>query len=152
MRSTMSGMLDLWMWPLHTVRLMGDATETMLGAQRVVAARLPTIAAAARNPWTADHAELGRMITEKVDAAGLSGRAASSAIAGAQKAANANLAAAARLARGDMLWPTDWMTLAAGNVAAASAMMTMPAAALAPISSRVAANDRRLGRGRHPKG
>ena len=144
MPSTMNAMLDLWMWPVHAARLMGDATETMLGAQRVVAARMPTIAAAARNPWTADHAELGRMVTEKVHAAGLSSRAASTAISGAQKAAHANMAATARLARGEMVWPAEWMTLAAGSIAAASAMMTMPAAALAPFSSRVSANDRRL--------
>ena len=59
-----SGMV-LWMWPLTAVRLASDWVETMTIARTVIDARMPMIAAAWTNPFTANHSELTRMVTEK---------------------------------------------------------------------------------------
>jgi hypothetical protein len=44
------------------------AGETMLAANTVIGSRVGTMGAAARNPATADYAELARMVPEKVEA------------------------------------------------------------------------------------
>lgn len=51
------------------------AAETLDGASRVVAARSAIIGEAIVSPWTADYAELGRMIPEKMEAFALAGSA-----------------------------------------------------------------------------
>ncbi len=52
------------------------AAETFGGAQTVVAVRSAIIGEAMQSPWNADHAELGRMIPEKVDTLARAGSAA----------------------------------------------------------------------------
>lgn len=52
------------------------AAETFGGASKVVAARGAIIGEAMQSPWTADHAELGRMIPEKIDTLSRAGSAA----------------------------------------------------------------------------
>ncbi len=137
--------MDLWMWPLQAARLGSDWMETLAATQRVITARLPTIASAMQNPFTADHGELNLMVTEKVGALRSSGRAVDEAGAVLRRAADANARAFGRMAGGGVLWPADWMRLAEGNLAAAAALAALPAATLAPVHKRVTANDRRLG-------
>lgn len=60
----------LWMWPLTAVRLASDWVETMTIARTVIDARMPMIAAAWTNPFTANHSELTRMVTEKNERVG----------------------------------------------------------------------------------
>ena len=146
MTRTTQSVADLWLWPLQAARLGGAWAETMLAAQRVVAARMPTIASAMQDPLRADHAELNLMVSEKVGAFQLSGQAVNTANAVVRRAADANARALGRMAGGGVLWPADWMMLAEGNWAAFSAMAALPAAALAPVHKRVTANDRRLRR------
>lgn len=146
MTTTTNPIAELWMWPLHAARLGSDWMETMLATQRVISARLPTIASAMQNPLAADHVELNRMVSEKVSAFGQSGRSVQTAGAVVRQAADANARALGRMAGGGMLWPAEWMALAEGNLAAMAAMAALPAAALAPVHSRVTANDRRLRR------
>ena len=52
------------------------AAETFGGANTVVAARGAIIGEAMQSPWTANHAELGRMIPEKIDTLSRAGSAA----------------------------------------------------------------------------
>lgn len=52
------------------------AAETFGGANKVVAARGAIIGEAMQSPWAADHAELGRMIPEKIDTLSRAGSAA----------------------------------------------------------------------------
>lgn len=146
MANAAQSVMDLWLWPLSAARLGSQWAETMLATQRVIAARLPTIASAMQNPMAADHAELGLMVSEKVGAFRSSGEAVTSAGAVVRRAADANARALGRMAGGGMLWPADWMRLAEGNIAAASAMAALPAATLAPVHKKVTANDRRLRR------
>jgi len=53
--------------------------ETLSAASKVIAARTPIIDAAMRSPLDADHAELARMVPEKVDAFSRAGAATISA-------------------------------------------------------------------------
>lgn len=137
--------MDLWLWPVQAARLGSDWMETMAATQRVISARLPTIASAMQNPLAADRRELNLMVSEKVGAFGLSGDAINAAGAVVRRAADANARALGRMAGGGVLWPADWMRLAEGNLAAAVALAALPAATLAPVHKRVTANDRRLG-------
>jgi hypothetical protein len=139
-------MAVLWTWPLEMWRFGTAMMETMTGAQRVISARLPVIAEAMRDPLSADHRELTRMVSEKVTAFGVSGRSAVAAGETVRRAATANAQAMGRLAGGGMLWFDDWMRLAQGNIAAAAALTTLPATALAPLHAGVKANDKRLRR------
>ncbi|WP_432769858.1 MAG: hypothetical protein HEQ22_03685 [Sphingopyxis sp.] len=59
---------------LHTTSV--HAAETFGGATKVVAARGAIIGEAMQSPLTADHAELGRMISEKIDTLSRAGAAA----------------------------------------------------------------------------
>jgi hypothetical protein len=138
--------LTLWSWPLATARWSSDMVEMMMGAQRVVAARMPTILSAMQNPIAADRVELNRMVSEKVGAFNASGASVTAAGSAVHRAADANARALGRMAGGGILWPQDWMRLAESNLAAMAAMAALPTTTLAPIRSGVKANDRRLQR------
>lgn len=56
------------------------AAETINGAGRVVTARSSIIGNAVRSPWTADYAELGRMLPEKIEALSRAGSAAAAGL------------------------------------------------------------------------
>ena len=136
----------LWFWPLRAARLGTDVAETMMGAQRVISARMPTISDAMRKPLAPDHAELGLMVSEKVEAFDRSGKSMVAAGGVICRAVVSNAKTLGGLAGGRMLWPNEWMRIAENNMAAAAALVTLPAAALAPIHREVVANDRRLSR------
>jgi hypothetical protein len=137
---------NLWSWPMDAMRLWSDTADTMLGAQRVISLRWPTVMTAMLDPLSADHREINRMVSEKVTAFQSSGRSIAEAGGTMKRAMNANTQAAQRLSRGDLLWFDDWIRLSEANVAAMTAAMAAPALALAPIKRRVASNDRRLRR------
>ncbi|UAK25711.1 hypothetical protein [Sphingomonas nostoxanthinifaciens] len=137
-------LLALWGWPLESVKLGTAMMETMVGAQSVIFARLPVIGMALTDPLNADHRELGRMMTEKVSAFRTSGKSVGKAGGLAREAATSNAKAFHALVGGGLLWPADWMRLFEANLAAAAALATLPAIALAPLHQGVIANDRRL--------
>lgn len=142
--SAYSDTVAVWFWPLDAIRVASDLTDTLLGAQQVVTARLPKIAQAIQTPWAADRPELSRMLNEKAAAFSSSGRAAEAAGLIVCTAAQANVRIIEKLARGSWLWPTDWIDVAKQNLAATAALLTLPAATLAPVRDTVSANKRRL--------
>lgn len=146
MASLTENAFALLMWPVQAARLGSDLVETAAGAQRVIAARLPTIASAMRNPLTADHGELRQMVTEKLGAFRSSSRSLSAANAVVQRASSANAQALGRIAGGGLLWPSDWVRLAERNLAAVAAVAALPSETLAPYHAGVSANDKRLKR------
>lgn len=146
MPSVTENAMTLWSWPLATARWNCDMAEMMMGAQRVIAARLPTIVAAMQNPIAADHVELNRMVSEKVGAFNASGESVTAAGGAVHRAADANARALGHMASGRILWAQDWMRLAERNLAAMAALAALPTATLAPLRSGVKANDRRLRR------
>lgn len=146
MPSMSENAVTVWNWPLASAQWGRDMAEMMLGAQRVVAARMPTILSAMQNPIAADHAELKRMVSEKVGAFNASGRSVAAAGDAVHRAADANARALGRIAGGGVLWPQDWMRLAERNLAALAALAALPTTTLAPLQSGVRANDKRLRR------
>ena len=146
MPSITDNAMTVWNWPLAAVRWNSDVMEMVMGAQRVVAARVPTILSAMQNPIAADHVELNRMVSEKVRAFDASGKSITAAGDAVHRAANANARALGRMAGVGVLWPQDWMRLAESNLAAIAAMTALPTATLAPLQSGVKANDKRLRR------
>lgn len=85
------------------------------------------------------------MITEKVSAAKGSQRAFASADSRMWRAARANVDAWSTLARGRWVQPDVWLRLTEYNLAAAAAMIALPAATLAPFHKAVIENEKRLG-------
>lgn len=144
MPSVTDNAMTLWNWPMAAAHWNKDVIDMMFGAQRVVAARMPTIAAAMQNPLAADHVELSRMVSEKVGAFTTSGKSIEAAGDAVQRAGSANARALGKMASGNIVWPTEWMRLAESNLAAAAAMAALPTATLAPLQDGVKANDTRF--------
>lgn len=125
------------------------AAETLDGANRVVAARSAIMGQAFVSPWTADHAELGRIIPEKIEAFALAG----SALA-AVWWDNGSLWMKHMQHLGIMAMrgrpPTGAELADLGQRSAVLALRSVEAAAklgsagLAPVRTQVRANDRRL--------
>lgn len=146
MPTPLENVVALWLWPLNAIQLGGDMMGAMASAQRVIAARLPTLVAAAHDPLGADHAEMRLMVTEKVGAFGTSARSMKASSDAVHRATNANARALGRVAAGHILWPGDWMALVEKNLAAAAALAAAPAAAFAPLHRGVTVNEKRLRR------
>lgn len=143
MRS-IEGLTALWLWPWTVAQTQRALVETALGAQKVVAARLPIIAAATKEPWSADYPELFRMVGEKSDAFGLSQRKVTAAARKIRFAGEANARDFGRLTGGTWLGPADWIAMAERNLAAWSALASLPGDALAPVHRRLVSNERRM--------
>jgi hypothetical protein len=145
---------------------MRDLGEMQLAAARTIGLRVPMIAAAMRDPRLLADPELARMVTEKVDAAGLVAAAAAPQLAlPAVHAARWMSEQAAlwsrTLADVGVLTPspggawTRWQKVAEGvtliNAAYVAAMLGTMAelgrVTLAPVHEAAMANARRLGRG-----
>ncbi|MEO5866332.1 MAG: hypothetical protein ABIS14_16130 [Sphingomonas sp.] len=127
--------------------------QTGAASEAVIAARSQTIGDAIRSPWTADYAELSRMVPEKTAAFGRSGSAMMSGLLRMQSDYLDQLRYAGGLmARGRPLTPDEWVGWSSRS--AAYAMRTFEASsrlgrdALAPIHKTATANARRLGTGR----
>lgn len=138
--------MALWMWPLTMAKLSSDWMETVSSAAHVVDTRLPMIAAAWQNPFTANYPELSRMVTEKTEAFGRSGRSVATAQGSIRRASEANARALGKLSGGQMLGFAEWAGIFERNLEIAATMLAMPTKALAPVHGRATANSRRLGR------
>jgi hypothetical protein len=120
------------MWTLG-MRSAQMAFETFEASARVINHRTPLIQAAARNPLTADHAELGTMVTEKMAAFSQAGIAAMTGMATLQR-----------------IW-LGALTAGGARAGSGSARMLEQAnrsmvQAMTPIHKAATANARRLGR------
>lgn len=138
--------MALWMWPLTMAKLSSDWMETMTSAAHVVDTRMPMIAAAWLSPLTANHTELSRMVSEKTDAFGRSGRSITAAQGSIRRASKANARALGKLSGGQFLGFSEWTGIFERNLEIAATLLAMPTNALAPVHGRATANSRRLGR------
>ena len=132
----------LWTNWLRAGRLVG---ETIEASQTVIARRGETIADAARDPFTADHAELTRMVTEK----GAAFAKAGTSMAGDWAAMQADLSAQVRAMSALWLGGRLPSAAAAGAMLDRSARINQRALAsgvkaLRPIHATATANQRRL--------
>ncbi len=128
-------------------------SETMSASQRVIDSRTSLMRNAVADPMRADHAELGRMVPEKVAAFSTAG----DAMMKGWFAWNDAVFAEARhlgtmAARGRTPTPFEWMTLwsrgAEFGVAATERSARVGASALAPVHAKATSNARRLERRR----
>jgi hypothetical protein len=141
---------SIWTAPLEFTRTAIAAGETAMHAQAVIAARTPTLWAAAWNPWTADYRELGLMVSEKVGAARRSARSASASQATMRRAMNGQAAALKQVSGGGFLTPFDWWAVAERNMTIAASLIMLPGEMLKPFHAGVTANAKRLGVARGP--
>lgn len=137
-------LLSLWTWPWELARANIALAETLIAAPAVVSARLPAIGEAIANPWTADYRELSLMVTEKLDAFGLSHASVTSAGNKLKAVGEANARDLGRLSGGTPLWPADWLRIAERNLDLFATMTTLPGRAVRPIHRSATANARRL--------
>ncbi|MEJ7926921.1 hypothetical protein WG908_09160 [Sphingobium sp. AN641] len=127
------------------------ALETMGAANDVVTARTAIIGSAMRSPHLTDHAELARMVPEKINALSRAGSDTMSAWWSGQAAWTGPMRDVALMTmRGR--WPTPGELVRLGNGMTRLALETldaparMSAAALAPIHRKATGNARRLRR------
>jgi len=126
------------------------AAETFGGANKVVAARGAIIGEAMQSPWTADHAELGRMIPEKIDTLSRAGSAAATIWWDSQTAWMKHFQHLGTMAmRGRLATPAEIADLGERSATlmlqSIEATVRLGAASLAPVHRQVATNVRRLG-------
>ena len=133
---------------LHTTGVR--AAKTLGGANKVVAARGAIIGEAMQSPWTADHAELARMIPEKIDALSRAGSAAATIWWHSQTAWMRHFQHLGTMAMRGRL-PTAVEIADLGERSATLMLHSIEATArlgavsLAPVHRQVATNVRRLG-------
>ncbi len=129
------------------------ASQTLSASRDVIDKRSALIGSAIANPLTADHAELGRMLPEKVAAFS----AAGTAFWSGWLAWNTALMAEAEhmrvmASRGRAPTPSEWMALAARSAAfgvkSAESGARIGSATIAPVHAKAVSNARRLNRPR----
>ena len=129
--------------------------ETLDASRKVIDTRTDMMKAAMTDPLCADHAELGRMVPEKLAAFSTAG----SAMMDGWMAWNQALLAEAThigtmASRGRPPTPFEWLALASRSaefgVAATERSARVGAAALAPVHAKATANARRLKRRKRP--
>jgi len=127
------------------------ASETMTASGDVVAKRSAIIGTAMTTPFSADHAEIGRMVPEKLEAFSQSGAAMIGEVYAMQMAWMAEAQHMGALAmRGRMPTMTELATLSSRNAAFAVRSIertaSLGATALAPIHAAATGNAKRLSR------
>jgi|KBSSwiStaDraftv2_1062776.scaffolds.fasta_scaffold1389372_1 hypothetical protein len=141
-----ANVLKLWCMPIESVTMAERLFEMNLAAPQVLATRIPLLAFAAANPLLADYREITLMVSEKVDAFGLSQRSVAKAGSALKDAAVANAWDIGRPARGSLFGPGEWLRVLERNVAVLSLMGALPMKALAPVHKGVTENATRLRR------
>ena len=141
-------MLDPWReWQ----RLMRAGTmwgETISASHTVVGHRSRTIEEAMSDPFGADHAELGRMVSEKSSAFGAAGASLTRDYINMQADLSAQAAALSKLMMGQFLTPRATQAMLSRGQRLASAALASSIRAMTPVHKAATANARRLGKRR----
>lgn len=140
----MDGLTPLWLWPLALAKAQNDMIDIAMSAQKVVVAQMPLVAAAVRQPWSADYPELFDLVEEETKTFGLSQRKLAAVSRSLRLAFEANSRDFARLMAGTVLGPADWAAIGTRNLDAWSALVNLPGVTMAPVRRRVLRNERRL--------
>jgi len=122
--------------------------ETLNAAQAVVGHRSRTIERALSNPFAADHAELGRMVSEKSSAFGAAGASLARDVLTMQADLSAQAAALGRMMMGQLPTSRATQAMVSRSQRLASAALVSSIRALTPVHKAATANARRLGRAR----
>ncbi len=132
-------------------RLMRAGTmwgETLSASQAVVGHRSKTIEAALANPLGADHAELGRMVSEKSSAFGEAGASLARDYFAIQSDLSAQATALGRMMLGQIPTPRATQALMSRSQRIGTAALASSIRALAPVHRAATANARRLSKKR----
>jgi hypothetical protein len=132
-------------------RLMRAGTmwsETLTASHAVVGHRSKTIEAALANPLGADHAELGRMVSEKSSAFGEAAASLTRDYFAAQSDLNAQAEAVGKMMMGQLPTTNAALAMVDRSQRLGSAALASSVRALAPVHKAATANARRLGRKR----
>jgi hypothetical protein len=128
-----------------------EAAEMAVAAGTVIGFRMGLIAAAGQNPLAADHAELGRIIPEKVVAFSAAGLAAMEAYWSLQRDLGTYMSDVGRMmTAGRLPLPSELAELAERTSIDAARFVgsgvEMTSAAMAPLHRKARSNARRLAR------
>lgn len=149
----MYDIFDTWSRLVSSSMSMGrtgmQAAETLTAAQKVVAVRAPMINAALLSPLTGNHAELSKMVPEKVEAFSRAGSAVIDALWASHGTwMDHMLHLGAMASRGRVPTLAEVSNLgertAALALEAVEASVRLGAATLAPVHGKATANARRL--------
>ncbi len=139
-------MTNLWDEWQRMLRAGSMWSETLTASQAVVGHRSKTIETALNDPFHADHAELGRMVSEKSSAFGAAGASLARDYFSMQADLTAQGTALGSMMMGQ--FPTARATLAMLNRGQrlGSAALASSIRAMAPVHKTATANARRLKR------
>ena len=141
-------MTDIWReWQ----RLMRAGTmwgETMSAAHTVVGHRSKTIETALNNPFGADHAELGRMVSEKGTAFGAAGASLARDYVAMHADMSAQTAAFGKMMMGQLPTPRASLAMVNRSQRLGSAALAGSIRAMTPVHKAATANAKRLAKKR----
>lgn len=141
-------MTDPWREWQRLMRAGTMWSETLSASQTVVGHRSKTIEDALSDPFSADHAELGRMIAEKSAAFGAASASLARDYFAMQADLGAQAAAMGKLMMGQLPTPRATQEIAVRGQRIGSAALASSIRALAPVHRTATANARRLGKRR----
>jgi len=136
--------MDLWREWQRMMRAGTMWSETLSAAHAVVGHRSRTIERALSNPFGADHAELGRMVSEKSRAFGAAGASLASDYFSMQADLSEQAAALGQMMMGQLPTPRATQAMMVRTQRLGSAAMTSSIRALTPVHKAATANAKRL--------
>ena len=141
-------MTDMWRdW--HRLMRAGTMwSETLTASQAVVGYRSKTIETALNDPFSADHAELGRMMSEKSTAFGAAGASLARDYFAMHADMSAQAVALGKMMMGQLPTPRATQAMVTRTQRLGSAALASSIRAMTPVHKTATANARRLKRKR----
>jgi len=137
-------MIDYWSDWQRLVRAGTMWSETLTAAHAVVGHRSKTIESALNDPFGADHAELGRMVSEKTSAFGAAGASLARDYFSMQADLSAQAAALGQMMLGQLPTPRASQAMIARSQRLGTAALSSSIRALTPVHKAATANAKRL--------
>ncbi|MDQ4421015.1 hypothetical protein OOT33_11310 [Sphingobium sp. DEHP117] len=144
MPNSFSNAYTLMMWPWTQARTSGDWLEMISDAQQVIAARMPTLWQAFLSPMQADYREIGLMWSEKSAAFTQSAHVLDRARRHLEIASDQQRKIVDKAQTGTPVTFFDLLETTEKTLTAMATLALLPAEALQPVKSAVAANSKRL--------
>jgi len=141
-------MIDPWREWQRMIRAGTMWSETLNAAHAVVGHRSRTIKSALHDPLGADHAELGRMVSEKSSAFGAAGTSLVRDVLDLQADLAAQAAALGQMMFGQLPTPRAAQEMVLRSQRLGTAALASSIRALTPVHKAATANARRLGKHR----
>lgn len=141
-------MVNPWLEWQRMVRAGTMWGETISAAHAVVGHRSKTIETAMNNPFGADHAELGRMMSEKGTAFGAAGASLARDWFAMQADLGAQTSAIGKIMFGQLPTPRAAQAMITRSQRLASATLASSIRAMTPVHRTATANAKRLGKRR----